>query len=266
MLSPISAPPTSISPEDHAQLTSSTPSSFSDIPPVLRWSDQVEVELSSTNGGWESWSSPRSQGKLYVTEESVAFIPNPPSTIGFNLPYTALTLHALTPASSGGPAHLYCQVDDSDATGVTGQVDRQVNGDAMAEDEEEGEDEAGEDEYTVMREVRIYLSDTSKLEPLFQALSQCSALHDSLLPNGEPSSFFGFGGDESEGEDGQWDDAPEDDDSTSGPGRVEASFDDKSQETGQDEESQVVDQMERFLSLVDWGDVKKPDGWDIRGH
>lgn len=32
----------------------------------------------------------------------------------------------------------------------------------MAEDEEEGEDEAGEDEYTVMREVRIYLSDTSK--------------------------------------------------------------------------------------------------------
>lgn len=62
------------------------------------------------------------------------------------------------------------------------------------------------------------------VEPLFQALSQCSALHDSLLPNGEPSSFFGFGGDESEGEDGQWDDAPEDDDSTSGPGRVRSDY------------------------------------------
>ena len=24
-------------------------------------------------------------------------------------------------------------------------------------------------------------------------MSRCSALHDSLLPNGEPSSFFGFG-------------------------------------------------------------------------
>ncbi|KGB77690.2 chloride channel nucleotide-sensitive 1A [Cryptococcus deuterogattii R265] len=266
MLSPIIAPPASISPEDHAQLTSSTPSSFSDIPPVLRWSDQVEIELSSTNGGWESWPSPKSQGKLYVTEESVAFIPNPPSTIGFNLPYTALTLHALTPASSGGPAHLYCQIDDSDAAGVSGQLDTQVNGDAMAEDEEDDDDRAEEDEYTEMREVRIYLSDISKLEPLFQALSQCSALHASLLPNGEPSSFFGFGGDESEGEDGQWDDAPEDDDSADGPGRVNTAVDDKSRENEQDQASQVVDQMERFLSLVDWRNVKKPDGWDASGH
>ena len=24
-------------------------------------------------------------------------------------------------------------------------------------------------------------------------MSRCSALHDSLMPNGEPSSFFGFG-------------------------------------------------------------------------
>lgn len=122
-------------------------------------------------------------------------------------------------------------------------MDTQVNGDAMAEDEEEGDDGAEEDEYMEMREVKIYLSDTSKrklhielivftmelthlfiVEPLFQALSQCSALHASLLPNGEPSSFFGFAGDESEGEDGQWDDAPEDDDGVNGPGRVRSDY------------------------------------------
>jgi hypothetical protein len=29
-----------------------------------------------------------------------------------------------------------------------------------------------------------------------------------------------------------------------------------------DGEGEVVDQMERFLNLVDWGNVVKPKGWD----
>jgi hypothetical protein len=31
---------------------------------------------------------------------------------------------------------------------------------------------------------------------------------------------------------------------------------------GADGEGEVVDQMERFLNLVDWGNVVKPKGWD----
>ncbi|TYJ54961.1 hypothetical protein B9479_004373 [Cryptococcus floricola] len=274
MLTQTSAPPQSISPEQHAQLTSSTPASFTDIPPVLRWEDDAEVELSSLSGGWEAWGSQgtKAGGRLYVTEESVAFIPSASATPGFNLPYVSLTLHALTPASANGPAHLYCQVDESDAPASDAiQVDAPVNGNGAvngeAEDEDEDEGVEGEEEFTEMREVRIYLPDASKLESLFAALSQCSALHASLLPNGEPSNFFGFGADDSddEGEDGQWDDADEEGQDETGriDKRIKIATAEKVEDKkAGDEEGEVVDQMERFLNMVDWGNVEKPKGWD----
>ncbi|WVW82252.1 hypothetical protein I302_104258 [Kwoniella bestiolae CBS 10118] len=240
MLSPITAPPNSISPEEHTQITSSTPSSFVDIPPILRWYDEdVQVLLSSRNGGWEGWNEGRVKGKLWVNEISVAFIPTDTNTPGFNLPFPSLTLHALTPQSPDLPAHLYCQADESDAPSPAGpsqpQSGAQANGNGEEhmdgeEDEEEDDDDdegyAEEDEFTEMREIRIFLNQ-SKLESLFQALSFCSALHDSLLPNGEPSSFFGFGGgdddEEEEGEEGQWEDAEEGADGN-GAGRVRSDF------------------------------------------
>ncbi|WRT64104.1 uncharacterized protein IL334_001033 [Kwoniella shivajii] len=272
MLTLISSPPISISPEEHAQLTSSTPSSFVDIPPVLRWVDDVQVVLSSTQGGWEGWNQGKANGRLWVTEDSVAFIPAITSIPGFNLPFPSLILHALTPSNGDVPAHLYCQIDESDSlsnaitsagpsnpTQIQTQAhtqiisDTKMNGsngedhqniDVDNDDHEEDDDDDGEegeeydyqenDEYTEMREIRIFLNE-SKLEPLFQALSSCSALHDSLLPNGEPSSFFGFGGDDDaegyddgQGQDGQWEDADEDDEdgngNANGAGRVRSDF------------------------------------------
>ncbi|WVO17846.1 hypothetical protein L204_105544 [Cryptococcus depauperatus] len=276
MITVITAPPAFISPEEHAQVTSSTPASFTDIPPVLRWSDEVEIHLSSVAGGWESWNAGKARGKLYVTETSVAFIPNPPLTPGFDLHYPALTLHALTPASSDGPAHLYCQVDESDTVpfGQTATASIEtvgLNGHAAIDknDVEAEDDEDHGGEFTEMREIRIYLTDASKLESLFQALSQCSALHASLMPNGEPQSFFGDFAEDDEN-DGQWDDAPDDDapggDGQNEPGRVKT-HDNARMQLGEavvddESETEMVDQMERFLTLVDWGDVKKPEGWD----
>lgn len=54
------------------------------------------------------------------------------------------------------------------------------------------------------------------------ALSNCSALHDSLLPSGEPSNFFGFGMDDDEDDDDEEYDE-NDQDGASG-GRVRSDF------------------------------------------
>lgn len=77
MLQTLTSPPTYTSAEEHAHLTSSTPSSFADIPPVLHFtSSSAEVVLSPLVGGWESWpsgSDSRVKGTLWVTEASVLF-------------------------------------------------------------------------------------------------------------------------------------------------------------------------------------------------
>ena len=110
----------------------------------------------------------------------VSFLPgNQP---GFKLPYTALTLHALTPGSAETPAHVYCQLDESDQMGHVhpssgtggggvgqvaeqngnGQINGQggmdgVEGEDQEENDSEGEEDGGEEEYTLMREIRIFL-------------------------------------------------------------------------------------------------------------
>jgi nucleotide-sensitive chloride channel 1A len=68
MISPLNSPPPFITAGEHATLTSSTPSSFADIPPVLRWTDDdVHVSMSPHDGWWEG----KQGGKLWVTEEYV---------------------------------------------------------------------------------------------------------------------------------------------------------------------------------------------------
>ena len=70
MLSQLSSPPQYITAEAHDNLTSSTPSSFTDIPPVLRFEDgDVQVEMSPITG-WEGWNG-RVNGQLWVTEAYV---------------------------------------------------------------------------------------------------------------------------------------------------------------------------------------------------
>lgn len=61
------------------------------------------------------------------------------------------------------------------------------------------------------------------MDAVFNALSSCSALHASLLPSGEPSSFFGGG--EWYGADGEFENADEEDDEDEGSGgRVRSDF------------------------------------------
>lgn len=62
------------------------------------------------------------------------------------------------------------------------------------------------------------------MTPLFDALSQCSALHASTLPSGEVSSFFGFGDDDDD--DDEWDETEDGafEDAEEGGGRVRSEF------------------------------------------
>jgi hypothetical protein len=111
---------------------------------------------------------------------AVSFLPTS-GLKGWTLDYTSLTLHALTPATGGAGgegAHLYCQVDESDRPG--GFDNGQTNGNGVGnghadgrmgngeededEDEEEGEEEEhGEDEYTPMREIRIFVDEGKRM-------------------------------------------------------------------------------------------------------
>lgn len=106
----------------------------------------------------------------------------PPGQRGWTLPYTSLTLHALTPATGDSPAHLYCQVDEDPGEGTSSgptQGGAKVNGgggagmangetpvpDLVDGDEGDDTDEGGaegEGEYTPMRELRIYLPETKR--------------------------------------------------------------------------------------------------------
>jgi nucleotide-sensitive chloride channel 1A len=63
----------------------------------------------------------------------------------------------LTPSSPDDPAHVYCQVDESDNREMTSVGQSGANG---TEDEDEEEQGSGGDEYTPMREIRIYLPDS----------------------------------------------------------------------------------------------------------
>jgi hypothetical protein len=72
MLTKIDQPPAHISEDEHTQLTASTPASFADIPPVLRWGDVGEVEV-----GGEGWWDGRVAGRIYVTELYVLWAPAP---------------------------------------------------------------------------------------------------------------------------------------------------------------------------------------------
>lgn len=75
--------------------------------------------------------------------------------------YPSLTLHALTPTTPDLAAHVYCQVDESDNKALGSGLHVNGNGNGV---EEEEEDEGG-DEYTPMREVRLFVSEDKREPP-----------------------------------------------------------------------------------------------------
>lgn len=63
----IDAVPAHVSPEEHKNLVGSTPASFTDIPPVLRWKEEgVRVALDPAMSGWAEEDG--KEGTLFVLE------------------------------------------------------------------------------------------------------------------------------------------------------------------------------------------------------
>ncbi|KAG9017522.1 hypothetical protein FRB90_000947 [Tulasnella sp. 427] len=174
-IQPISSLPHCVSPAEHAEIISTTPQSFADIPPVLRHKQEnVTVELvpapeaSEDNAGLEGTMV----GTLYVIESVLAFIL--PSGKGFSVTYPRITLHAVSRSESTGP-YVYCQLDET-PEGV----------------------QVPEDEDAEMSELKIIPGDIESVEKIFEALSHCATLHPD--PNGGGDAglgdFEGFGDDD----------------------------------------------------------------------
>ncbi|KAF7290785.1 hypothetical protein MIND_01319400 [Mycena indigotica] len=141
----ISSVPAFISREEHAAIVSKTPESFADISPVLCHKEEnVRVTLDPPLEGF----STEDAGTLYVLESVLVFVSTAGS--GFQIEYPAITLHAVS-RSDAGPS-IYCQLEGQGG-------------------------DPSDDEVENMRELSILPQTADSLEPIFDALSRCAALH-----------------------------------------------------------------------------------------
>jgi len=147
----ITSLPTFVDADEHRSLVGSTPASFNDIPPKLcHKEDNVSVSLDPPLDNFTAQDA--AQGTLYVIQSFLVFMST--SGRGFQIPYLAITLHAVSRAESG--PSIYCQLDDSVGS---------------------PEDPSANDEPIEMRELSIVPQNASSLDPIFEALSICASLH-----------------------------------------------------------------------------------------
>ncbi|KAF9048550.1 regulator of volume decrease after cellular swelling-domain-containing protein [Panaeolus papilionaceus] len=150
--------PTFASPQQHQNIVASTPSSFSDIPPVVKHQEpNVSVTLNPPLDGFSSTDP--IQGTLYVLTSALTFMSS--TGTGFEITYPTITLHALSRAATGpsqGSPSIYCQLDEGNTLNNNGG-------------------ENNDEDITEMRELIIIPQNADALEPIFEAMSHCAALH-----------------------------------------------------------------------------------------
>ncbi|KAJ3567851.1 hypothetical protein NP233_g6089 [Leucocoprinus birnbaumii] len=146
---PITSVPAYSSQEEYASIVASTPTSFNDIPAVIKHKeDNVTVAVDPPI---PELSGDGLKGTLYVLTSVLVFFSA--SGRGFQVEYPSITLHAVSRGESG--PSIYCQLDETH---------EQQNG-------------VGEEEYSDMRELSIIPSSPDSLEKIFKALSECASLH-----------------------------------------------------------------------------------------
>jgi len=148
----ITSLPIFVDADEHKNIVGSTPASFNDIPPKLyHKEDNVSVTFNPPLQNFTTEDGAR--GTLYVIASYLVFMST--SGRGFQIPYPAITLHAISRAESG--PSIYCQLDESTSNPQEGS--------------------ANDDEAIDMVELSIVPQNQSSLDPIFEALSICAALH-----------------------------------------------------------------------------------------
>ncbi|XP_034252358.1 methylosome subunit pICln [Thrips palmi] len=137
------------------------------------------------------------KGTLYIAESRVSWV-NSASGEGFSLEYPHICLHAIsrTPVEC-----LYMMLD----TNVSPKLgDGEGNDDSKDDDENDEDEDEEEQESTVMK---FLPEDTTALDAMYQAMSQCQALNpDPNDSDSDPENIFvdadGDEGIEGEGQEG----------------------------------------------------------------
>eukprot|EP00057_Strongylocentrotus_purpuratus_P026623 XP_011681097.1 PREDICTED: methylosome subunit pICln-like [Strongylocentrotus purpuratus] len=143
-------------------------------------------------------------GTLYIAESHVAWIN--PSGQGFNIPYRAITVHAISRDLSSFPHEcLYLMIDSDvmselrDVPGHGGDGPQDNNSDDGFEEEEGNE----------VREIRLVPQDKTMLQSMFEAMSQCQALHPDPDDSDNSDPYDQGDEDEEEGEEEGGEEDPE---------------------------------------------------------
>ncbi|KAF8485816.1 regulator of volume decrease after cellular swelling-domain-containing protein [Russula ochroleuca] len=147
----IDAVPNHVSLEEHRLLTGATPTSFSDIPPVLRQKvDNVRIAFDPPLDNFSPDDG--ALGTLYIIESVLVYHSSTGRTL--QVEYPSIALHATSRGDSS--PYVYCHIDEPPAA------------DAPATDA---------DDTLVMRVLILTPQDPASLEPIFEALSYCASLH-----------------------------------------------------------------------------------------
>ncbi|KAJ3104099.1 hypothetical protein HDU97_009548 [Phlyctochytrium planicorne] len=122
------------------------------------------------------------KGTLYVDEQTLIFH-NPTTSTTVSIEYPTIVIHAISRGSSGPtnpePPCIYCQLGSATIMDERSPEARKVvevgNGNGARADAATNADDEDEEEETA--ELRIIPDDERALDAIYQALSECAALH-----------------------------------------------------------------------------------------
>ncbi|WFD43319.1 hypothetical protein MPSI1_001980 [Malassezia psittaci] len=172
MLSKLDAAPRYLAEEEQEELQSSTPSSFKDIPAVLIYeTTNVVAKLKPVPSclGLEASDEVTAKGHLWVTQQSVSFLPDTEQSPGFQIPFPSIALHAIAKSL---PEGILASISDQQS------YDQEACIYCQLDDHPERDDVENEEDVTIC-ELWIVAESKETLEKLFDAMSHCAGLHPS---------------------------------------------------------------------------------------
>ncbi|GAA5840731.1 hypothetical protein JCM11251_001685 [Rhodosporidiobolus azoricus] len=171
----LSTPPPSLDRDELSSISSSTPQTFEGIPPLLRHYEAEGVTI-RVDPAHEGFTGEGVKGGLWVTEGALSFFSSSSST-GISIPYTHITLHAISRTSA-----------PSSFTADT------ANGDSAAErpcvyvqfEQQEGAEESDDYDGSGSREMWITPKEAESVDKIFSTISYCCSLHPTTSSTAPP--------------------------------------------------------------------------------